>query len=235
MARKRLTKAQRKARAHARYVRAEYYKNFDAIAYLRDFIKIPELKIPNKITTASLKKIRSIYDEAKRNIQQLDGGYLNLETGELIESLPTKRQMVKEVRQEQSYRQYRAEPEEAPDDFNPDEQYLEELRKRITEMYSTREQINNLMPLRDSNKTQANYEKNVLTKFTQAQTRLLAKFDYAVTKLGASEAARILASDAFIQKIENLEEKYTYEIMDSIDDDINPFIDASVEAALDAI
>lgn len=235
MARKRLTKAQRKARAHARYVRAEYYKNFDAIAYLRDFIKIPELKIPNKITTASLKKIRSIYNEAKRNIQQLDGGYLNLETGELIESLPTKRQMVKEVRQEQPYRQYRAEPEEAPDYFNPYEQYLEELRRRITEMYSTREQIDNLMPLRDSNKTQANYEKNVLTKFTQAQTRLLAKFDYAVTKLGASEAASILASDAFIQKIENLEEKYTYEIIDSIDDDINPFIDASVEAALDAI
>lgn len=235
MARKKLTKAQQKARAHSRYVRAEYYKNFDAIAYLKDFTKVPDIRIPNKITSKSLTKIRKIYNEVKKQIKQLDGGYLNLETGELLDSLPTKKQMVKEVRQEQPYRQYRAEPEEPPISFDPDQQYLDELRAKIQSLESTREQVNTLMPLRDSDKTESNYEKNVLPKFTQAQNRLLAKIDYAIAKLGLEGAAQALAGNAFVAKIESIEEKYTHEIIESIDDDILPFIDASVEAALDAI
>ena len=235
MARKRLTKAQKKARAHSRYVRAEYYKNFDAISYLRDFIKIEDIRIPNKITSKSLTKIRKIYAEAKKQIQKLEAGYLNLETGELLESLPTKLQMVKEVRAEQPYRTSRAEPEEPPADFDPDQDYIDDLRKKITELYSNRERIDNLMPLRDSDKSQNNYDKNVLPKFTEAQNRLLAKIDFAIKKLGVAEAAQALADNAFVQKIENIEEKYTYEIIESIDDDFIPFIDASVEAALDAI
>lgn len=235
MARKRLTKAQKKARAHARYVRAEYYKNFDAISYLRDFTKIEDIRIPNKITSKSLTKIRKIYAEAKKQIQKLEAGYLNLETGELLESLPTKREMVREVRAEQPYRTSRAESEEPPADFDPDQDYIEDLRKKITELYSNRERIDNLMPLRDSNKTDNNYDKNVLPKFTEAQNRLLAKIDFAIKKLGVAEAAQALADNAFVQKIENIEEKYTYEIIESIDDDFIPFIDASVEAALDAI
>lgn len=235
MAKKKLTKAQRKARAHARYVRAEYYKNFDALQYLKDFTKVPDVRIPNKITSKSLTKIRNIYNEAKRNIQQLSGGYLNLETGELLDSLPTKQQMVKEVRTEQPYRQYRAEPEEPPQDFDPDQQYIDELRAKIQALQATRDRVDNLIPLRDSNKTEHNYEKNVLPKFTQAQNRLLAKIDYAIQKLGLAEAAQALAGSAFIGKIDSIEEKYTHEIIESIDDDILPFIDASVEAALDNI
>ena len=235
MAKKKLTKAQRKARAHARYVRAEYYKNFDALQYLKDFTKVPDVRIPNKITSKSLTKIRNIYNEAKRNIQQLSGGYLNLETGELLESLPTKQQMVKEVRTEQPYRQYRAEPEEPPQGFDPDQQYIDELRTKIQALQSTRDRVDNLIPLRDSNKTEHNYEKNVLPKFTQAQNRLLAKIDYAIQKLGLAAAAQALAGNAFVGKIDSIEEKYTHEIIESIDDDILPFIDASVEAALDNI
>ena len=109
------------------------------------------------------------------------------------------------------------------------------MRAKIQSLESTREQVNSLVPLRDSNKTEHNYEKNVLPKFTQAQNRLLAKIDYAISKLGLAGAAQALAGNVFVAKIDSIEEKYTHEIIESIDDDILPFIDASVEAALDNI
>lgn len=233
MAKKKLTKAQRKARAHSRYVKAEYYKNFDALSYLKDFTKVPDIRIPNKITSKSLTKIRKLYAEIKRQIKQLDGGYLNYSTGELLDALPTKAEMIKEVRTEQPYRQFRAEPEEAPSDFDPDERYLEDLRKKVNALYSERAMINSLSPVRDSDKTETNYNKNVLPKFTQAQQRLLNTIDYAIQKLGVNGAAMELATSDFMQRIENLEEKYTHEIVESIDDDLIPFITASVDAALD--
>ena len=37
MAKKKLTSKQRKARKRAAYIRAEYYKNYDALDYLRSF------------------------------------------------------------------------------------------------------------------------------------------------------------------------------------------------------
>ena len=93
--------------------------------------------------------------------------------------------------------------------------------------------INGLSPVRDSDKTETNYNKNVLPKFTQAQQRLLNTIDYAIQKLGVNGAAMELATSDFMQRIENLEEKYTHEIVESIDDDLIPFITASVDAALD--
>ena len=44
MARRKLTATQRKARKRAAYIRSEYYKNFDAIDYLRDFAKVKNIK-----------------------------------------------------------------------------------------------------------------------------------------------------------------------------------------------
>ena len=133
--------------------------------------------------------------------------------------------MVQEVRREQPYREDRAQGAEAPEGFNPDLQYLEELRSKL----------NSLTPLRDSNKTDKNYQKNVLPKFEEARNRILGAIDYAVVKAGAEGVAAILAGNNFIQRIGNLEEKYTHEIIESIDDDLVPLIEASVDEALENI
>ena len=226
MAKRKLTAKQRKARKRASYIRSEYYKNFDALQYLKDFAKVKDIKIPNKITKRSLEAIRKIYKEVRSSIQQLaGGGYMNPETGEYLEKLPTKKEMVQEVRREQPYREDRAQGAEAPEGFNPDLQYLEELRSKL---YS-------LTPLRDSDKTDRNYQKNVLPKFEEARNRILGAIDYAVVKAGAEGVAAILAGNNFIQRIGNLEEKYTHEIIESIDDDLVPLIEASVDEALENI
>lgn len=225
MAKRKLTAKQRKARKRASYIRSEYYKNFDALQYLKDFAKVKDIKIPNKITKRSLEAIRKKYKEVRSSIQQLTGGgYMNPETGEYLEKLPTKKEMVKEVRREQPYREDRAQGTEAPAEFNPDLQYLEELRSKI---YS-------LTPLRDSDKTDKNYQKNVVPKFEEARNRIIGAIDYAIAKAGAEEIAQLLAGNNFIQRIANLEEKYTHEIVESIDDDLVPLIEASVDEALEA-
>ena len=238
MAKRKQTAAQRKAKQRASYYRREYYATREALEFMKGLtgtkINIPN--IPSKITKTSLKSIRKIYTEARRQAKTLEyGGYVDVTTGEFFEKLPTKKEMVKMVRQEQPYRKYRAEPIEAPADFDPDEQYLEELKQKILSLETAREQASTLQPQRDANKTESNYNKNVLPKFTAAQQRLLGSIDYAITKLGLNEAAQVLATDTFLQKIENLEEKYTHEIIESIDDSIIPLIEASVGEALSGI
>ena len=89
MARK-LSSKQRKAHKRASYIRSEYYKNFDALDYLRNFGKVKDIKIPNKITKASLKAIRKAYKEAKANLPKTDGFYVDYSTGEILTKLPTK-------------------------------------------------------------------------------------------------------------------------------------------------
>lgn len=236
MAKKKLTARQRKARKRAAYIRAEYYKNFDALEYLRNFTKVKDIKIPNKITKKSLESIRRIYKETKANVATLDGYYVDVSTGEIMTKLPTKAEMVKEVRNErtQQYRQYRAEPEEAPPTFDPDAEYIEELKRKIQDLNTAREQIATLQPLRDSDKTEKNYTKNVVPKFESAQQRLIDAIDSAIAEYGISDVAWSLASNSFIQRIANLEEKYTHEIVESIDDDIIPLIEESVSVALEA-
>ena len=214
MAKRKQTAAQRKAKQRAAYYRREYYKNFDALAYLESAVKIKKIKIPNKITKRSLESIRKIYNKARKEAKAL--GW----------ELPTKQEMAQTIREEptQAYRQYRAEPEE-PTGFDPDLQYLEELRDKL----------NSFMPRRDSTKTDANFQKNVLPKFEEARLRIIGSLDYAIAKTGASEIAAILAGNNFIQRIANLEEKYAHEIIESIDDDLIPLIEASVDEALDSI
>ena len=214
MAKRKQTAAQRKAKQRAAYYKREYYKNFDALAYLESAVRIKKIKIPNKITKKSVEAIRKIYTKARKEAKAL--GW----------ELPTKQEMAQVVREEptQTYRQYRAEPEE-PSEFDPDLQYLEELRDKL----------NSFMPKRDPTKTDANFQKNVAPKLEEARLRIIGALDYAIAKTGASEIAAILAGNNFIQRIANLEEKYAHEIIESIDDDLVPLIEASVNEALDSI
>ena len=214
MAKRNQTAAQRKAKQRAAYYRREYYKNFDALAYLESAVKIKKIKIPSKITKKSVEAIRKVYNKVRKEAKAL--GW----------ELPTKQEMAQTIREEptQAYRQYRAEPEE-PTEFDPDLQYLEELRDKL----------NSFMPKRDPTKTDTNFQKNVLPKFEEARLRIIGSLDYAIAKAGASEIAAILAGNNFIQRIANLEEKYAHEIIESIDDDLIPLIESSVNEALDSI
>lgn len=237
MARKKLTSKQRKAHKRASYVRSEYFKTYDALDYLRDFTKVKDIKIPSKITMKSLKAIRKIYKETKASIEKYEGEYVNRTTGEIIEKIPTKKEMVRLVRSEptQQYRQYRAEPQEAPSSFDPDEQYLQDLKYEIEQLNTSRQEIESLTPLRDSAKTQNNYDKNVAPRFEKAQTKLLDAIDEAIANFGAQQVAHILANNTFVERIENLKQKYTYEIEEAIESSILPLIEESVNTALEEL
>lgn len=237
MAKKKLTSKQRKAHKRASYVRSEYFKTYDALDYLRDFTKVKDIKIPSKITMKSLKAIRKIYKETKASIDKYEGEYVNRTTGEIFEKIPTKKEMVRAVRSEptQQYRQYRAEPQEAPTSFDPDEQYLQDLKYEIEQLNTSRQEIESLTPLRDSAKTQENYDKNVVPRFEKAQTKLLDAIDEAIANFGAQQVAHILTNNTFIERIENLKQKYTYEIEEAIESSILPLIEESVNTALEEL
>ena len=226
MAKRKLTAAQRKARKRKSYIRAEYYKNFDALEYIRDFAKVKDVKIPSRITKKSLESIRKIYKEARKKAE---------EAGAV---LPTKKEMaqfVRETEPTQSYRIDRAEGTEAPEGFSPDEQYLEDLKQKISDLWQTRETASELQPLRDSTKTAKQYNDTVLPKFQAAKQRLLGSIDYAITKLGIEQAAQTLANNVFMNKVAELQEKYTYQIIESVDSDVIPLIESSVGEALNGI
>lgn len=237
MAKKKLTAKQRKAHKRASYVRSEYFKTYDALDYLRDFTKVKKIDIPSKITMKSLKAIRRIYKETRAHIDKYEGEYVNRTTGEIFEKIPTKKEMAKAVRSEptQQYRQYRAEPQEAPPSFDPDEQYLKDLKIEIEQLWTSREQVVELTPLRDSAKSQKNYDKNVAPRFEKAQTKLLDAIDDAIKNFGAQQVAHVLATNTFVERIENLKQKYTYEIEDAIESSILPLIEESVNTALEEL
>lgn len=210
MAKQKLTKAQRKARKQASYIRAEYYKNFDAIDYLRDFVKVAALDIPNKITKASLKKIRRIYKEARKEAQRAGA------------VLPTKREMAKVVREEptQEYRQSRAEPAE-PTDFNPNAQYLDAIR----------EAIDSMIP-RDAEDPK---KASTMRKFQDAKLRLYGTLDYAIAKTDEVTLAQSLAESDYVQRVMGTDAQYAYEMEEAIDNDLIPLLEASMNDALEQI
>lgn len=228
MAKKKLTSQQRKVRKRASYIRSEYYKNIDAIAYLRGFIKVEAIKIPKNITKKSLEKVRKIYKESKRKIKELaGGGYLNEQTGEYFSKLPTKEEMYKEARKDQPWRTSRAKPMPAPPTFNPD---LESINDLI-------DKIQSLNPRDD--KISADKE----SKLTDAKQRMIMNIRNSMQKIGISETATLLAENAFMQRIANLEEKYAYQMVEEIDGGYNTSTDEgliglfneSVSEALDNV
>lgn len=217
---KKLTARQRKARKRAAYIKAEYYKNVDAIRYLERFGVTKDIKIPKKITKKSLESIRRIYKEVRSNVKEYDWlGYVDLSTGEIFKKLPTKAEAVKE---------YRTEQKDEQTAFNPDQQYIDELKERIE----------TLTPLRDSTKTTRNYEKNVTPKLEKAKDDFGNAIDEAISRYGLSIVADSLAKNKYMQRVANLEEKYAYQVIGEItegDDSLINLISTSAEDALDAV
>ena len=214
---KKLTAKQRKARKRASYIKSEYKKNVDALRFLQRFgIDMPIIKEPKKITKTSLKSIRKIYEQARRKVNKYEGDFVDVTTGEIYSKLPTKEEAVKTFREEQR-------ADYTP--FNPDEQYIQELKDKI----------NMLTPLRDSDKTEKNYQKNVVPKQNQVKANFIQAIDDAIAKYGTERVAQTLSQNQYMQRIGNLEEKYTYEIVEEItdgDDGLLVLMDASVDEAL---
>lgn len=214
---KKLTSAQRKARKKASYVKSEYKKNVEAIRFLQRFgVDIPIIKEVKRITKASLAKVRKIYQQTKRKISSYEGGYVDVTTGEAFEKLPTKEEAAQILKTEQS---------EGYTPFNPDEQYIQELKDKILM----------LTPLRDSDKSEKNYQKNVVPKQEEVKANFLQAIDNAIAKYGTEKVAQTLSKNQYMQRIANLEEKYTYEIVEEVtdgDSGLLVLMDASVDEAL---
>lgn len=214
---KKLTARQRKARKRASYIKFEYRKNVDALKYLQRFgIDMPIIKEPKKITKTSLKIIRKLYKQTRRKINKYEGEFVDVTTGEIFSSIPSKEKAAKEYRYEQKV---------GYTTFNPDEQYIQELKDKI----------NMLTPLRDSDKSEKNYQKNVVPKQQQVKSNFIQAIDNAIAKYGTDRVAETLAKNQYMQRIGNLEEKYTYEIVEEItdgDDGLMVLMDASVDEAL---
>ena len=217
---KKLTARQRAARKKAAYVKTEYYKNVDAIRYLDRFGVTKDLKIPQKITKASLKSIRRIYKEMRAGIKPYEGtkDYVDTTTGEVIEKLPTKAQAVKIYRQEQR---------EQAESFNPDQQYIDEIKNKIS----------TISPKYDKSKTAKNYNKNVQPKLQTAEQQFISSIDAAISQYGLDIVANALAKNDYMRRIENLDEKYAHEIIEDISDDgdLAVLMNESAQTALRAI
>ena len=92
-----------------------------------------------------------------------------------------------------------------------------------------------LNPLRDSDKTEKNYQKNVVPKQENIKKNFLQAIDDAISKYGQEQVAETLAKNQYMQKIANLDEKYTYQIVEDMtdgDEGLLSLMDASVDAAL---
>lgn len=217
MAKRKLTAKQRKARKRASYYKSEYKKNVEAIQFLQRFgIDMPIIKEPKKITKSSLNAVRKIYEQTKRKIDKYDNEYVDITTGEVFAKLPTKAEAVKIVKEEK---------EQGYIPFDPYEQYIEDIKTKI-EMLS---------PLRDSDKTEKNYQKNVVPKQENIKKNFLQAIDDAISKYGQEQVAETLAKNQYMQKIANLDEKYTYQIVEDMtdgDEGLLTLMDASVDAAL---
>ena len=214
---KKLTSRQRQARKRASYYRSEYKKNVEALRFLQRFgIDMPIIKTPQKITKTSLKNIRKLYKQTRSKVTKYEGIYVDVTTGKIFEKLPSKEQAVKTYREEQ---------QQGLSTFNPDEQYIQELKDKI----------NALTPLRDSDKTERNYQKNVVPKQQQVKANFIQAIDDAIAKYGTDKVAETLSRNQYMQRIGNLEEKYTYEIIEDItdgDEGLMVLMDASVDEAL---
>lgn len=216
---KKLTARQKKARKRASYYKSEYKKTVEAIRFIQRFgtdMDMPIIKEPKKITKTSLKTIREIYKKTRRQVERTfsDYEFVDEYTGEVYQKLPTKEEAAKAYREEQ---QWGATP------FDPYDNYFTELKERI----------DSITPRRDSDKTEENYQRNVVPIQDKIKTNFKQAIDDAIAKYGEERIANRLAGNQYMQRIANLDEKYTYEIVEDISNgDLFTLFDASVSDAL---
>lgn len=212
MARKKLSAKQIKARKKKQYVRYEYSLTIDALDYLNEFGAGIKFKITTNPTAASLKAIRKVYNKATKKLKKQQW------------VLPTKKQMAKQVREEQPYRKSRAKrkTEEAPTTFQPDTDYIEDLIQAVSNL-TGRERTKTTQRTEDYNKA----------RLQEAKNRLFDKLSYARTKAGDTELAEALAADDYIQHVDEMNVRYDYEIVDGIDDTLIPMLESAMYNVLD--
>ena len=224
MAKKKLTATQRKARKKAAYYKREYYKTYRAIEYMRSLSNLPPVKMPAHINKKTLETIRKKYKQYRKEAERQGA------------SLPSKAEM---ARAELEYYRsaWRQSQEIAPEGVDIAMQSIDAIRDKINALMSVnekRQKVSTAQPKEEQGKTPENFNKNVRPKFEEVKNNLLGIIDQAVATLGVEKAADVLADSTFMQRVENLEEKYTFELLeDATDDsDILALIDASIEDAL---
>lgn len=204
MARKKLSARQQKAKKKRDYVKHEYNLTVDALDYLNLMGAGIKFRIVSKPTKASLRKIRNIYNKAKKDLKKQNW------------VIPTKRELAKRAREEQPYRRSRANNEnyeEAPQAFQPDTDYIDELIEKISKMTG-----------KDRTKTSARNEEYNKARLQDAKNRFFDQLAFARQKVGDVDLAQALASSSFMSHVEELEYKYDYEIVDGLDDDLTPML-----------
>ena len=77
-------------------------------------------------------------------------------------------------------------------------------------------------------KKKETFDAKTLPKFEKAKQDWEAMIDQAVSKFGTERAAQALAQSPHVQKIDDLQMKYAYEIIDEINDEVLPWMVASV-------
>jgi len=204
MARKKLSARQQKAKKKRDYVKYEYNLTVDALDFLAQMGANIKVKLVSKPTMRSLKAIRKKYNELRKSLIKKKW------------VLPTKREMAKAVREEQPYRRSRANNEnyeEAPQTFQPDTDYIDELIEKISKMTG-----------KDRTKTTARNEEYNKARLQEAKNRFFDQLAFARQKVGDVDLAQGLASSSFMAHVEELEYKYDYEIVDGLDDDLTPML-----------
>lgn len=204
MARKKLSAREKKARKRRVYVRYEYYLTIDALDYLGQMGAELKFKIASKPSIASLKKIRKYYNKVKKDLTKKNW------------VIPTKREMAKQVREEQPYRRSRVaqkQYEEAPVTFQPDTDYIDELISKISQLDG-----------KDRTKTTPHNEEYNKQRLQEAKNRFFDQLSYARLKVGDVDLAQALAESDFISHVDEMQVKYDYEIVDGLDDDLTPLL-----------
>lgn len=214
MARKKLSARQVKARKQKQYTKYEYNLTIDALDYLNQMGADIKFNIVANPTKASLRKIRNIYNKAKKQLQKQNW------------VLPTKKEMAREVRNQpaQSYRKSRGKKgyEKAPASFQPSTDYISDLIEKISSQVG-----------KDRTKTTQRQEEYNKKRLESAKQRLFDKLAYARTKAGDEALAEALAADDFVSHIDEMGDRYDYQIVESIDTEIIPALESAMESALD--
>lgn len=208
MARRKTARQKRATRKKAYYKR-EFLKNVAALAAMEDLgVKAPNIKIPKNITKASLKRIRKEYTKAKKKAKDK-----NIK-------LPTKEELAKSVMEDplQEYKYKRS------GGFDPGMQYLESLISTL-EMQ---------MPQPRRKMSEDTYWKIYDESYAPAVERAKQKIEAAALKVGAYELSQALASNEYMQKVEQIPLYYIDEAAAYVDDVIGEQIEAAVNSELDS-
>ena len=118
-----------------------------------------------------------------------------------------------------------AQTAQAVSGLDPNEQSIEELKDKIYE----------LIPKAEPDKTDRNYQKNVVPKLDMAKSDFLVAIDDAVAKYGTQRVAEALSKNRYMQRIGDMENKYAYQIVGEITDGdtgLIALLDASIDNAL---